>query len=124
MKNPVWSRALKRCADPQRARHQLDQLAATSAAEVTASAPAEQARILCALFSGSQFLGDWLIAHPELITILAPELLKHPRRPQGLRRELEECLAALPNPGAHPAAFERLRQFKQREMLRIGLRDL
>ncbi len=124
MKNPVWSRVLKSCADPQRARHQLDQLAATGAAEVLASAPAEQARILCALLSGSQYLGEWLIAHPELIFLLAPESLQHPRRPQGLRRELAGCLAALPDPGGQPAAFEELRRFKQREMLRIGARDL
>jgi glutamate-ammonia-ligase adenylyltransferase len=124
MKNPVWLQALKSCADPQRARHQLDQLAATSAKEALALASPEQARIICSLLSGSQFLGGWLIGHPELISILTPELLQHPRRPQGLRRELEGCLEALSNPEAQMAAFEELREFKQREMLRIGARDL
>ena len=33
MKSLVWSKALKNCADPQRARHYLDLLAATTAAD-------------------------------------------------------------------------------------------
>ena len=124
MKSPVWSKALKHCADPQRARHYLDLLAATTAADALASAPAEQARILCALFSGSQALSGWLIAHPELVVNLTPELLQHPRRTQGLQRELAVSLATISDTGTHPAAFEQLRQFKHREMLRIGARDL
>jgi glutamate-ammonia-ligase adenylyltransferase len=124
MKSPVWSKALKNCADPQRARHYLDLLAATAAAAALASASAEQARILCALFSGSQALTGWLIAHPELISNLTPELLQHPRRAQGLQRELAGPLATISDAATHPAMFEQLRQFKQREMLRIGARDL
>ncbi len=124
MKSPVWSKALKNCADPQRARHYLDPLAATTAAGSLSSASAEQARILCALFSGSQTLSNWLIAHPELLSNLTPELLQHPRRPQGLQRELADALVAISDPATHPVAFEQLRQFKQREMLRIGARDL
>jgi glutamate-ammonia-ligase adenylyltransferase len=124
MKSSVWSKALQNCADQQRARHYHDLLAATTAAKALASAPAEQARILCALFSGSQALSGWLIAHPELLPDLTPELLQHPRQPQGLKRELAGWLTMLPDVATHPAAFERLRQFKQREMLRIGTRDL
>ena len=124
MKSPVWLKALKHCADPQRARHYLDLLAATTAAETLASASAEQARILCALFSGSQALSGWLIAHPGLLSNLTPELLQHPRRTQGLQRELAVSLETISDAATHPVAFERLRQFKHREMLRIGARDL
>ena len=69
-------------------------------------------------------MSNWLIAHPELLPNLAPELLQHPRRSQGLRRELTHALARPSDTGTHGAAFEQLRQFKQREMLRTGARDL
>jgi [glutamine synthetase] adenylyltransferase / [glutamine synthetase]-adenylyl-L-tyrosine phosphorylase len=124
MKSSVWSKALKNCADPQRARHYRDLLATTTAAKTLASVSAEQARILCALFSGSQALSGWLIVHPELLVNLTLELLQHPCQPQGLKRELAGWLTTLSDVATHPAAFERLRQFKQREMLRIGARDL
>ncbi len=124
MKSSVWSKALKNCADPQRARHHFDLLAATDAAKTLASASPEQARILCALFSGSQALSGWLVSHPELLENLTPELLAQPRRPQGLRRDVAAFLTGLSDGASHAAAFEQLRQFKQREMLRIGARDL
>ena len=124
MKSPAWSKALKNSADPPRARHYLDLLAETAASKALASTPAEQARILCALFSGSQALSDWLIAHPELLANLTPALLRHPRRTEGLQRELSRLLENEAGSGEHAAAFEQLRQFKQREMLRIGARDL
>src|SRR5581483_12235263 len=87
MKNPVWTKALKNSADPQRARHHLDLLAATSAAAALKSASAEQARILGSLFSGSQALSGWLIANPDLISMLSPEIMEHHGHPKGLRRE-------------------------------------
>lgn len=124
MKNPVWTKSVKASADPQRARHQLDLLAATSAAATLAKASPEQARILCALLSGSQALSGWLIAHPETVSALTAETLKHPRRAQGLIREVDEWLRPLSQSGDYPTAFARLRQFKQREMLRIAARDL
>ena len=124
MKSPVWSKALKDCADPENARHHFKLLLATSAAEVLARASAEQARILSALFSGSQALSKYLIAHPELISSLSPDLLKHPRRAQGLRHELVDCFKPVADTAARETALAKLRQFKQREMLRIGTRDL
>lgn len=124
MKNPIWTKALKSSADPQRARHHLDLLAATSATAALAGASAEQARILCALFSGSQAMSGWLIANPDLVSSLTPDALKHPRRAQGLRREVNEWLAPLLQARDYAAGFMRLRHFKQREMLRIATRDL
>src|ERR1700677_5220658 len=124
MKNSVWNKALKASADPKRARHYLDLLAATGAAPALEKAAAAQARILCALFSGSQALSGWLISHPDLLSVLTPELLAHPRREQGLRREVNEWLAPLLSARDFPAGVMQLRQFKQREMLRIAARDL
>ena len=124
MKNPVWSKALKASADPQRARHQMDLMLATEARSFLEGASAEQARILCALFSGSQALSNWLLAHADSLSHLTPESLQHPRREQGLRREVNEWLRPLLEARDYAAGFERLRSFKQREMLRIAVRDL
>src|SRR5579883_2166848 len=124
MKNPVWSKELKKAADAQRARHYLDLLSATSAQTLLENASPEQARILCALFSGSQALSNWLIANPDSLALLTPESLQHPRQLQGLRREAGEWLQKLLQAGDYAGALTRLRYFKQCEMLRIGARDL
>ena len=52
MKNPVWTNAIKGCADPQRAKHFLELLATTDAGAALQASASEQARILAALFSG------------------------------------------------------------------------
>ena len=65
---------------------------------------------------------EFLLAHPDwLAPLLAPGFLAHPRREEGLRREVEAMAQTRPT---SEAAFSRLRQFKQREMLRIAARDL
>jgi [glutamine synthetase] adenylyltransferase / [glutamine synthetase]-adenylyl-L-tyrosine phosphorylase len=124
MKSPVWTKALKASADPQRARHYVDLLAATRAAKILETASAEQARIFCALFSGSQALSNWVAANPGELSALTPELLKHARREAGLRRELDAMLAPLLETGDHANAFAAIRRFKQKEWLRIAARDL
>ncbi|MBI3853349.1 MAG: bifunctional [glutamate--ammonia ligase]-adenylyl-L-tyrosine phosphorylase/[glutamate--ammonia-ligase] adenylyltransferase [Verrucomicrobia bacterium] len=124
MKNPVWSQAIKACADPPRARYHLEQLLATSAAGQLKSASAEQAGVLAALLSGSQALAALLIANPDWVSSLLPEVLKHPRREQGLRREVNGWLLPLMAARDFDAAFAQLRRFKQRQMMRIAARDL
>src|ERR1035437_3921901 len=69
MKNPVWTNAIKSCADPQRAKQFLELLAATSAGTALQASSAEQARILAALFSGSRALSNLLVARPGAPTI-------------------------------------------------------
>ena len=123
MKNLIWTKAITDRADPPRARHYLDLLAAANASGLE-KAPAEQARILCALFSGSQALSNWLIAHPDFVSTLTPELLFYPRREQGLRREVNEWLNPILSTRAYADGFARVRQFKQGQMLRIAARDL
>ena len=87
--------------------------------------PAEQAGILAALFSGSEAWSELLVAHPNwFATSFNAELLRQPRQEQSLRREVNTWLPALLRAKDYPGAFARLREFKQREMLRIAARDL
>ena len=124
MKIPTWTNAIKTCAEPQRAKHFLDLLAATDAGAALRAASAEQARILVALFSGSQALSNLLAARPDWLGLLEPEALKFPRREQGLRTEVSRWLKPLMAASDFASALTRLREFKQREMLRIAARDL
>lgn len=104
--NSVWKKAIANSADPERAAHYVKELGLKETS-------AEQARILAALFGGSPASGEMLRRHPEWIAShLQPELLKHPRRVEGMRREVAS------------ATLAQLRNFKQREMVRIAARDL
>src|SRR6185436_995199 len=117
MKSPTWTKAIKASADPERARHYLELLAATKAGGVLGAFPAEQARILAALFSGSQALSVSLIARPDWLEVLSPQKLGFPRRKEGLLGEAESAVAPLLRAKDYGLALGRLRQFKQREML-------
>jgi len=123
MSDAVWKKVIAASPAPERVRHVLEKLRATGAAMLD-SADAEQARILSALWSGSEWAGDWLVKHPEWLDSLRAEKLAHPRRFQGLRAEVEEWLTHLIASGSFSEALARLRQFKQREMIRIAARDL
>jgi len=125
MRIKALAQTIRRAPDPERARSGFDSLLATSVARQLQQASAEQARILAALFSGSKALSGLLLGHPEWVnTVLAPERLEYPRSEQGLRREVGAWLQPALKAGDHEAAFAALRQFKQREMLRIAARDL
>src|SRR6266545_4093775 len=125
MRKIEWQQIIQASADPQRAKLGFDQLKATSAAGPLRQASPEEARILAALFSGSQALGQLLLKHPDwLPQTLDAQLLRHPRQEQGLRREVNGWLKSLMHSGDYTAALTRLRLFKQREMLRIAARDL
>jgi len=118
--SPGWKKALKASADPARAGQLLDELSKTSAAAALISANAEHARILCALLSGSEWAGDMLKKHPEWIgESLSSNNVGFPRRKEGLRREVKAWLSE-----GFDLALGKLRQFKQRELLRIAARDL
>src|SRR5258705_10544911 len=122
--NRNWTKAIKSCADPSRARHFLKLLAETSAGPALQRASAEQCRILAALFSGSQASSTWLAANPDLLQLLAPQHLQFPRRKQGMQYEVESSLSPLLESRNYATAFTRIREFKQRQMLRIAARDL
>jgi glutamate-ammonia-ligase adenylyltransferase len=124
MKNPVWLNAIKACADAQRVKHVVDLLKTTTAAKPMQACSAEQARILAALFAGSQALGNLLVSRPDWLSVLEADALSFPRRKQGLRNEVNRWLETLLAASDYGTALARLREFKQREMLRIAGRDL
>lgn len=123
MKNPFWEKAIANCADPQRARH-YHKLFATAIGEKAGRLTHGQILVLVALFSGSQTASDWLVAHPECLPELDLDHITHPRRLQGFRREVEKFMKPALAHHEFALALMRLRQFKQREMLRIAARDL
>jgi [glutamine synthetase] adenylyltransferase / [glutamine synthetase]-adenylyl-L-tyrosine phosphorylase len=125
MHRNVWHQAIATSADPARARAGFDQLAVASPRELLPAATPEHARVLAALFSGSQVLSADLFAHPQwLDEVLRPEHLAAPRDKQNLLREVNRWLEPLLATGSDQTALDRLRQFKRREMLRIATRDL
>jgi glutamate-ammonia-ligase adenylyltransferase len=119
-----WTKAIKGCADPSRAKHFLKLLADTSAGPALQRASAQQCSIVTALFSGSQALSTSLVANPELLQLLAPEQLQFPRRKAGLKKEVQSWLSPLLTARDYATALKRIRDFKQRQMLRIAARDL
>lgn len=124
MKTKVWAKAAKASANPQRASHCFQLLAGTSATSVLDTFDAEHLRILAALFSGAQSLSEHLIAHPEWLPLIEPELLRFPRRKQGLKVEIERWLGPCLEARDYAKALRSLRDYKQMEMLRIASRDL
>ncbi len=119
------SNAIRSSADPQRVSRQIEQLQTTEAAGQWKQVSTEQARVLAALLSGSKFLGQFLIARPHLLaSLLEVERIKFPRQKQGLLREINEFLKPALAANDYATALTRLREFKQREMLRIATRDL
>jgi glutamate-ammonia-ligase adenylyltransferase len=123
-KRSVWPAVIKRSADPVRAKHFLGLLRDTSAARKLQTASAEQARILAALFSGSQALSTLLVGHPEWMDLMRPSVLRFPRRQDGLRQEVRLSLQPLLETDDYETGLKCVRDFKQREMLRIAARDL
>jgi len=124
MQKMIWQKWVKDAADPKRAAHFLDLLAATSAGPQLKKFSADQIRILVALFSGSQALGGLLVAHPDWLPVLEAGRLKFPRRTQGFQREVEGWLRPQLATRDYSGALAEMRRFKQREMLRIAARDL
>jgi len=124
VKNSALAKAIQTSADPERAKHFFDLLAETEAGASLQKVSAEQVTLLAALLGGSQFLGNLLIAHPDWLGHLEIEHLRFPRREKGLRGEIETWLPGLLEAEDYSAALNRLREFKQREMLRIAARDL
>jgi [glutamine synthetase] adenylyltransferase / [glutamine synthetase]-adenylyl-L-tyrosine phosphorylase len=125
MQSNVLSKAVEASADPIRARAVVTQLMETSVAPLLKKIKAEQSQILCAVVAGSATSGELLVAHPDwLAPLLEPGTLEQPRPAQGLKREVEKFLKPLLKTDDYSTALSKLREFKQREMLRIAARDL
>ena len=104
--------------------HFFELLSEMDAGRALAHISSEHAAVLAAVFSGSAALGNLLVAHPQWLSALEIERLRFPRRLQGLRNEVQTWLPGLLQTKDYSAALDRLREFKQREMLRIAARDL
>jgi len=125
MQSQVLTKAVQAAADPPRAEMYLAQLQKTGAARVLKKISAESARILVSVLSGSQAQSELLLTNPDwLAPLLDTGFLQHPRQIQGLRREVESWLKPLLKSRDDATAFAKLREFKQREMLRMAARDL
>ena len=124
MKKPDWQKLAAASADPARVRHFLALLAATEAGPQLEKYSADQIRVVVALLSGSQALGNLLVANPGWLSVLDLEQLKFPRRADGVRREIEDGLKPKLEARDYAGALAGLRRFKEREMLRIAARDL
>jgi glutamate-ammonia-ligase adenylyltransferase len=101
------------------------QLRQTVAGGLLNKLSAAQARTLTAVLGGSQALSELLLAHPDwLPPLLEPGFLDFPPREQGVRRQIDHWLKPMLQRNEYEPAFASLREFKQREMLRIAARDL
>jgi [glutamine synthetase] adenylyltransferase / [glutamine synthetase]-adenylyl-L-tyrosine phosphorylase len=124
MKKTDWPKIIKASADPNRVKNFLSSLTETGARSQLDKFSVESARILSALVSGSQYFGEILPAHPEMLSAFDFEELRHSRRADGLRRDAKTILE--PKLAGHDYAniLVELHRFKQREMLRVAARDL
>jgi [glutamine synthetase] adenylyltransferase / [glutamine synthetase]-adenylyl-L-tyrosine phosphorylase len=125
MQSAVLREAIEASADPKQARHYFDEFKTSGEGALLKNLSAEHARILAVIFSSSPALSESLLLHPEWAgSALDPEFLRHPRQKQGLQREVEKWLGPLLKQSDFSAAYTQLREFKQRETLRIAARDL
>jgi glutamate-ammonia-ligase adenylyltransferase len=124
MKKTDWQKIIKASADPVRVKDFFNSSTEGGTRPQIEKFPEGSARALAALVSGSQFLGQLLLANPTLLSVFDLERLKFPRRAEGLRREVESLLKAKLAARDYADAFTELRRFKQRETLRIAARDL
>jgi [glutamine synthetase] adenylyltransferase / [glutamine synthetase]-adenylyl-L-tyrosine phosphorylase len=80
------------------------------------------AELLCTVLGTSRLLGDLLARHPELLTAMAdPQRLAAAREPRDLLAEAAAIAGRHLDPAA---AWDGLRRFKRRELVRIAVRDL
>src|ERR1043166_7704985 len=111
MKNPLWAKATRTCADPQRAKHFVELLAVTPVGPALEKYSAPQVGVLVALFSGSQTLSELLVANPDWLATLDFEDIQHPRREQGFRAEVQGWLKPLLVERNYTGALAQLRRF-------------
>ncbi len=122
-KNKTWANALSKIPDKARAVEALEKL--SSLYPDLQKASKEQAQTFVKLFEGSKALTELLLAHPEFCSILFDhESLSHPRQAQGLQKEVNAWVEPALQKNEYASAFNKLRLFKQKEMLRIAARDL
>ncbi len=119
MPSVALKKAIAASADPQRALGYVEQLEKNSA-HFPKKFSTEQAQILASLLSGSQASSELLVAHPDWLATVLDDDLRFARRPEGLRRTAKQLIKG----EDYETSLARLREFKQREFVRIAARDL
>ena len=124
MKNPLWAKAIKACADPPRAKHFLDLLARdcrrADAGELFRGANPRPDGVVQRLAGSGQSACAPIPTGWRRSTADASGIRVASKVAQRGERWLKPLLEARDYAGA----LGRLRRFKQREMLRIAARDL
>jgi len=124
---PAWPSVLAHSADPDRAMHHLRLVQDAAGTPRLESLNPEIRPTLAAVLSGSKFLTELLVRHPAWLSMFEePEALRVPRHKSSLMRELAPILN-MPNPAGAtdvPTALDALHEWRLRELLRIGARDL
>ena len=80
------------------------------------------AELLCAVLGTSRLLGDLLARHPELVGAMADERGLAPGRSRG--ELVAEACATVARHDDPARAWDALRRFKRRELVRVAVRDL
>jgi glutamate-ammonia-ligase adenylyltransferase len=80
------------------------------------------AELLCTVLGTSRLLGDLLARHPELLTAMAHE--GGPAAARAPAALLEEALALAGRHQLAESAWDALRRFRRRELLRVAVRDI
>jgi glutamate-ammonia-ligase adenylyltransferase len=76
---------------------------------------------LCKVWAASRFVADWCRAHPDsLVDLIISGELQASRATGGYRSALQECLETV---GSEADLMAALRRFRNREMVRIAIRD-
>jgi len=80
------------------------------------------AELLCTVLGTSRLLGDLLARHPELLTAMAHE--GGPAASRDPAELLEEALALVGRHERAESAWDALRRFRRRELVRVAVRDV
>ncbi|MCL5283776.1 MAG: hypothetical protein M1330_03585, partial [Armatimonadetes bacterium] len=126
---PNLLEAAAKSPDPDRALNNLERWASRLTPRVTYfNALARSPSILAAFFyltGVSQYFADLIIANPEYMDVLSDAIRGHStnlhRSRQALQREVGNIVSAATG---FYQRMDSLRRLKQREMLRIGIRDI
>lgn len=124
MLKTAWQKIVKASADPVRVQSFLKSVATPLGQSWLRDCSTASARVLAALVSGSQFLGELVQSDPNLLSGLDSEHLRFPRRPGGFRRDIQNSVTPRMAARDYTGALMELRRLKQRETLRIAARDL
>lgn len=112
--------------DPDQAINNLEKFVSAARARTTlyallANNP-KVIELLIQLFGHSDFLSEILIRYPEMLEVLLdPEVIERPKPKEQMYQELRAMVKEISD---WSTRISKLRQFKQAETLRIGLRDI